>query len=164
MGWLWVLFLLFSVLANLLEKMGKGLVTPEAPERKRRNGWEEDGRPAEPLPAERTREVFPRPKPELAPVSAEKHTAGRAAHSRQSEDLLTAEEENLLLRPPLAPETEDSFRATWREENLLAGENSLTAGEEGEEEGEGSSFRSAFVLAQVLARPDFTTVPWRRRI
>lgn len=169
MGWLWVIFVLFSVLASIFEKMGKILGDPEAPapDRKRSAGTDPDqDQPPAPFPG-RPRKVFPQNKPEPTAFPVEKHTPVELRDQpKQQEDLLTAEERDILLRLPMETESEAPFLTDFCEEDLLRQEDRLAehvAPPEGWE-GEGPSFRSAFVLAQVLARPDFSTVPWRRRI
>jgi len=162
MGWVWVIFALISVLANLLEKMGKELQAPQpsAPDRKGRVGTDEDRAPVETFPRTPT-EVSPRHKPKPAPIPVgDLAPAQLPDYPNQHEDLLTAEEKDILLRPQLEFEAEDPLLLTWCEEDLITEKDTL----EEVREDEGSAFRSAFILAQVLARPDFTTVPWRRRI
>ncbi|NLY90043.1 MAG: hypothetical protein GX081_00345 [Firmicutes bacterium] len=162
MGWVWVIFVLVSVLANFLEKMGKQAPGRSAPDRKGKADLDENWMPTEAFPGTST-EDFPPRKPKPAPVSVGNYAPAQLPdHPKQQEDLLTVEEREILLRPQRELVTEDPFFIAFREEDLIPPEDTRTEGEE--RESEGWSFRSAFILAQVLARPDFTSLPWRRRI
>ncbi|HHT48797.1 MAG TPA: hypothetical protein GXZ98_05855 [Firmicutes bacterium] len=160
MDWLWLIIILFSALASLWEKMDKqqqGDQRP-VPDRPEETAWG-DWTSMDTTPGE-TREAFPPRNPKPIPVPVGDFTPTQLPdRPKQHDDLLTAEERDHLFRPQEDLEDEDRDIIAFTREDLSTLD--LAEGRRAEER---SPFLTAFTLAQVLARPDFRTVPWRRRL
>lgn len=154
MEWIWVIILLFSVFSNLMEKMAK--------ERQRTESKADS--PGEELetPPVRPTESLPRMRPEPTPVWQETLPDRKLPdHPQAQKGLVTAEEWNQLFNPEQdlnEGDAMDMFAEAKDWEFPDSGEW------QGSEESRAQQLVDAFVLAHALSRPDFRTIPWRRRL
>ena len=172
MGWIWFLFVVFSVLGNLLEKLMK----EQNPSRPVKPG-EERGRPLPPgkpfsFPpilmeewAEEEEEergpanTLPKTEPGRRPLPAEKSTPANPT-------VLAPEKERLV-----RDAEEDRFFGQleeWGAKDFCVAfsPDADEVEEAADPDGRGIDARylyDALLWAHVLPRPDWRTVPWRRR-
>lgn len=176
MGWIWVLFLVFSVLGNILDKLAKEQKSsgPVKPDKDGDQPLPPDKPFSSPFPfppfvmdelegERRSTETLPKVKPDLTPSTppSKEKTAptDRPRHLQEQKSLMTEEEWDRLFGQLDGFDGED-IRVS-----------SFTDGDEVEdlEDPDGWEIGApllydALVLAHVLPRPDFRTVPWRRRL
>lgn len=170
MGWLWVLFVFFSVLGNLLEKM----LTEQKASRPVKPGQGGD----RPLPQGKP---FPFP---LFPMDKEEAESRPAASLPETEPEVILEPAGKVVPAELTElpreagglwadaEWDRLFaqKEEWGGADLSAAYAEGDTGEEGKSEApEGRTvdarlFYDALILAHVLPRPDWRTAPWRRRL
>jgi hypothetical protein len=154
MEWIWVIILLFSVFSNLMEKMAKERERTESSTESRGEELEK--------PPVRPTEPWPKMRPEPTPYWPETVQEQKLPdHPQAEKGLVTEEEWNQLLGPEQdLNETEamgmSAKAKDWEFTDRDAGQES--------EERSVQQLVDAFVLAHALSRPDFRTIPWRRRL
>ncbi|HHW12520.1 MAG TPA: hypothetical protein GXX33_05915 [Firmicutes bacterium] len=169
MGWIWFLFLAFSLLGNILEKLMKEQ-NPSRPVKPGKEGnrplppgkpfsfppilmeeWAEENEPPKTLP---------KTEPEMGPLPTEMSEPDQLADSAPEQVRMVADEREDWL-----------FDQQEELDGKDLGVASYTDADEEEEtealDGRGIDDRllyDALVLAHALPRPDWRTVPWRRRL
>ncbi len=169
MGWLWFIFLIFAVLSNLMEKAAKMNRPSDLPRKGQGGGspaprpvafppffWEVEEEEAKPVPVQEGNA-----EPETAgPSLLEKADRAPAQHVEKRQKSWNDEFSQV-------PQDDYAFQEMTGFNDTLpqaAKQTALSEQENLQEEMEHDEFLSAIVLAQVLARPDFKTVPWQRRL
>ena len=170
MGWIWVLFLLFSVLGNIMEK----LVTEQKPAGSDKPSKEGEqplppGKPFSfPIPPflmgdleeeSGPTESLPKMKPDLTPLSEGKIVPAKLTGHPQEQGGLMADEEWERLFDQQDEFDEEDLRTAYY---MDADEVEKLEDPNGREIGPRLLY-DALILAHALPRPDFRTVPWRRR-
>ena len=172
MGWLWLLFLVFTVLSNLMEKVAKEKRSSNVP-RKDQGGGSPAPRPVafppfffeefeeereKPLLVEEVnaeQEVTTRSQLELPKASTGQPRTNRGQRmvsfrDDEFEQVSMADLEMTGFSKTLEEDTGRRVVPTERK-NIQV-------------ERESEEFLAAIVLAQVMARPDFKTIPWQRKL
>lgn len=167
MGWLWLIFVVFTVLSNLMEKAAKVQRPSDLP---RKN---EGGSPPSPPPVAFPPFFWEESEAEEEPLTVEEANAGRETVMQHQSEKIERRPLPSLAQPQKARKDELDQVAlddlAWEEmSGYNEGETKQKAAaverENLPEEGESADLSSAIVLAQVLARPDFKTIPWQRRL
>ena len=167
MGWIWVIFVLFSVLSNILEKlMAEQKVSRPVKPRK------EGGQPLPPaLPfppflmdeveAEREPiEALPKAKTDLPSTSDGKMApANLWGHPQEQEKKMADEEWDRLFNQENGFEEEDLGAVYYTD-----ADEAVKLEDPAGREIDNTRFYDALILAHVLPRPDFRSAPWRRRL
>lgn len=151
MEWIWLIFILFSIFAGLMEKVGKmGKKTTEAELRPKEPVYPENDAPVFAGQERGAVEVFGRPEIESAGIRGEKGLPAPAWN-----------EEALNLGGPGQLESEFGVkRVADSAESEIRTEEKWAAQQLNDPE----KLRSLLALAQVIKRPDFKTIPWQRRL
>lgn len=165
MDWIWVLFLVFSVLGKLMEKL--------TTEQKAKPSSEGDqplppGKPFSfpPFLMDEEEEAsgpvasMPREEPVLPWLSEGKTAPADPTGARQEQRMIMADEEWERLFTQQNEFDEEALGAASYTDAEELGES---RDPDGREIGTGLLY-DALILAHVLPRPDFRTVPWRRRL
>ena len=173
MAWIWLLFAVFSILANILEKAAKNQRPPEAPPLKNK-----ERAPSAPKPVafppfffgeeeEETEKPIVIKDQDFGERSVDQ--GGSLASSEQIEKTFSATKKlqtNLDFRDRIRASSEAELDHDPFEQYSLNdySEDWLVDSEESQWGEERKQFLSALVLAQVMTRPDFRTTPWQRRL
>lgn len=178
MDWIWLFFVLFSLVASLLEKSAKlkrenpappapGSPYPPGEGRFFRDEPEKKKTPARPGLGERPG-LGQRPQPKVRIPTVKRPME---AMSLDDEYLMPAFWEEETTAGPGGAGDSDEVWGTQRDDPGATRDKPFPVERSREEEplpGEGwkkpETFLSALVLAHVLKRPDFRTLPWQRRV
>lgn len=172
MGWIWVLFLVFSVLGNILDKLAKEQKSsgPVKPDKDGDQPLPPDKPFSSPFPfppfvmdelegERRSTETLPKVKPDLTPLSEGKIVPAKLTGHPQEQGGLMADEEWERLFDQQDEFDEEDLRTAYY---MDADEVEKLEDPNGREIGPRLLY-DALILAHALPRPDFRTVPWRRR-
>lgn len=162
MEWIWLIFVLFSIIGGIMERSGKTKRKTSSPAR----------RPEKPSYPPGEGQFFLDEEWEEKNVSSRGETTGREmeapghARSFSGGDLTPAfwEEETTVTAGP--GELAGKLRAMHAgdfDEDMLEEESGQQV-QQMQRWRDPEAFLSALALAQVLKRPDFKTIPWQRRI
>ncbi len=172
MGWIWILFILISVISNIFEKVAKTQQTQRIP-RPGRTGEGEKGskNPSAPRPVafppffleeeeDYNKGIIPEVtksiEPEISRV--EEKTTSPGPLDTKGKGKIPFEEE-------FSEETfDDDILSMESMDEDFGQEKDFVEKDESGEKIETKDFYSAFLLAQIIARPDFKTIPWKRRL
>lgn len=176
MGWIWLLFVAFAVFSNLMEKAAKQRRPSGLPRKDQGGGspapkpvafppffFENDDEIEKPLPV---REVKAGPEPvgqDQPGKSRSRSVKSMTKKPRMSRSKRT----NSSWDDEFDHESMADLKMTELSEDLNedTGLDGFPIGLENRQGGyESQQFLSAIVLAQVMARPDFKTTPWQRRL
>lgn len=172
MGWIWFLFILFSVISSIIEKVAK-TQQPQGAPRPGKTGEKGNTKPLTPRPVafppfffdeeeddseELLLDIPESPEPKISRARAEKKTT-------QKEPFDTLEKWEMSFEDEVLDETfDDDVLSMELMDEDFGLEKDFMEKDEAREGIKTEDFYSAFLLAQVIARPDFKTIPWKRRL
>jgi hypothetical protein len=170
MGWIWFLFILFSVISSIIEKVAK-TQQPQRASRPGKTGEKGRTKPLAPRPVafppffldeeeddseELLLDIPEATKPEIK--WAEKETIGL-------ESFGTMGKWEMLVEDEVFDETfDDDILSMELMDEDFGLEKDFVEKDEVRAGIKTGDFYSALLLAQVIARPDFKTIPWKRRL